>query len=344
MRTDRRRMHAFTLIELLVVIAIIAVLIALLLPAVQAAREAARRAQCVNNLKQIALAAHNYEAALGSFPMGNATYRYPTCGYAGVADGLFYSAFAYLLPFVEAAPLGNSYNFSLINASSANDTANRIQVSVFNCPSDGYWTQSAAGMTPYVHNSYGTSRGLNDTLGFNWATTTPPDRTAPYASTCNYGGADGMFGPEAAVSIAAVSDGLSNTFFFGEMGRFPDEPASAFSIGNVGTMLFDPYNPSTLRPTSGATVIPVLNAGPDRTGAILAACTAGAVNPADWYRRNEGTCRQLGQYGFRSRHPGGANFALADGSVRFVKNTIGLPAYRSLGTRAGGELVAGDAL
>ena len=106
MRGPSRRRRGFTLIELLVVIAIIAVLIALLLPAVQAAREAARRAQCVNNLKQIGLACYNYESVSGSYPMGNITQsaaESPTCA------GTFYghTAMSYILPFLEG---GNQYN------------------------------------------------------------------------------------------------------------------------------------------------------------------------------------------------------------------------------------------
>src|SRR5271156_4697567 len=93
--------RAFTLIELLVVIAIIAVLIALLLPAVQSAREAARRAQCVNNLKQLALACHNYESANSAFPMGNQGWNFPSCGANYPSDAPIHSAFVYILPYIE---------------------------------------------------------------------------------------------------------------------------------------------------------------------------------------------------------------------------------------------------
>jgi prepilin-type N-terminal cleavage/methylation domain-containing protein len=107
MRVSRR--GGFTLIELLVVIAIIAVLIALLLPAVQSAREAARRSQCINNMKQMGLAMHNYHSAVGTFPMGN-TIAYSDPG-VQTSWGTF-SAHALLLPYLEQAPLYNACNFS----------------------------------------------------------------------------------------------------------------------------------------------------------------------------------------------------------------------------------------
>ena len=345
MRTDKPRTRGFTLIELLVVIAIIAVLIALLLPAVQAAREAARRVQCVNNLKQLALAAHNYESAIGSFPMGNITYKMPTCGSAYPDDAQLYSAFVFVLPYLEASAVNNSYNFSRVFASGANTTVNQTQIAAYTCPTDQNWTQSTDGNIPFVHNSYGTSRGMNETIGANWATSPPPDRSAPYAATCNFGGSDGLFGPESAVKLAEVVDGLSNTFLFGEMSRYTDEPSSPMSIGNIATIFQDPYNPSNPnvgRPTSGATVVPRLNAAPDKDGTLYAACFAGTLYPPDWYQLNDAACQRLGQFGFRSRHVGGANFALGDGSVKFIKESINLQTYRALGTKAGGELISGD--
>src|SRR4051812_22044463 len=104
-----RRPKGFTLIELLVVIAIIGVLIALLLPAVQAAREAARRSQCVNNLRQLGLAAHNYHAAVGSFPLGNAV-AYHDIGATDLTDWGTWSAQAFLLPYLEQKPVYDAMN------------------------------------------------------------------------------------------------------------------------------------------------------------------------------------------------------------------------------------------
>jgi prepilin-type N-terminal cleavage/methylation domain-containing protein/prepilin-type processing-associated H-X9-DG protein len=341
-RSPRR---GFTLIELLVVIAIIAVLIALLLPAVQSAREAARRAQCVNNLKQIALACHNYESSNGTFPMGNQGWLFPSCGANYPADAPIHSAFVYVLPYLEATNNFNSYNIIRNFASYSNATAESIQLSAFVCPSDLPFTEPPPGDVQYVHNSYATNRGRNENIGVNWGNTVPPDPTAPYYTNCNGDPGDGMFGWQCAFKIANVTDGLSNTFLFGEVSRYTDEPASPFSIGNVTIEFLSDYTPNptppyTLQPTSGAFVIPRLNAPPDKTGAVYGACFAGVVFPPDWITHP--ACLNLGQFGFRSLHPGGANFAMADGSVKFIKKSINVNNYRALGTRAGGEILSAD--
>jgi prepilin-type N-terminal cleavage/methylation domain-containing protein/prepilin-type processing-associated H-X9-DG protein len=342
----RRPSPGFTLIELLVVIAIIAVLIALLLPAVQSAREAARRAQCINNLKQLALAAHNYESNTSVFPMGNQGFRFPSCGAAWPADAYLHSAFTFMLPYIESNNIYNAYNFSRVFVSISNDTVEQTQLNVFTCPSDLPFTQEPPGFVPYVHNSYATNRGRNENIGFNWGNTAPPDPTAQYYQNCNGDPGDGMFGWQCAFRISQVTDGLSNTFLFGEVSRFLDEPASVYSIGNITIVFLDDYPDAAannaLHPTSGAFVVPRPNAPPDKTGAVYKACfiSSGAFFPPDWI--NVRACLDLGQYGFRSLHPGGANFAMADGSVKFIKSSISVPTYRALGTRAGGEVISAD--
>ncbi len=345
MRTNhhlRQPIRGFTLIELLVVVAILAILIALLLPAVQSAREAARRAQCVNNLKQMGLAAHNYESAQGAFPMGNQGWIFPSCGSNYPYDATLFSAFIYLLPFLESEAQFNAFNLGTVFASVANLTANGIQVSAYVCPSDQQFTQEPAGYVPFIHVSYATNRGRNENIRFNWASKGPPDPSAPYYSNCNGDPGDGMFGWQTSFRIAQVTDGLSNTLLFGEVNRFKDEPASPFSIGNLAYWYSDDYSGKGAMPTSGAYVVPRLNSPPDRSGSIYQACfvDSGTTFPPDWI--NVPACQTLGQFAFRSLHPGGANFALADGSVRFIKDSVNLSTYRALGTRAGGEIFGAD--
>ena len=188
--------------------------------------------------------------------------------------------------------------------------------------------------------SYATSRGRNENIGFNWANTAPPDKTAPYYNNCNGDPGDGMFGWQCAFTMASVLDGTSNTFLLGEVSRFINEPPGPFSIGNIAIEFQDAFSTNVGRPTSGAFVIPRLNAPPDTTGAVQSACFAGANFPPDWIKNT--ACLNLGQYGFRSLHPGGANFAMADGSVKFIKNTISITTYRALGTRAGSEVISAD--
>jgi prepilin-type N-terminal cleavage/methylation domain-containing protein/prepilin-type processing-associated H-X9-DG protein len=351
-----RRNAGFTLIELLVVIAIIAVLIALLLPAVQSAREAARRAQCVNNLKQIALACFNYESSTGAFPMGNAANNDSTNQWNPVCAGLQgYSAFAYILPYMEMGAGYNAYNFTwpgdmfpLAVSAGPNVTAGTQKIASYVCPSD----QPSIAIDPNAYTiainqcSYGMNRGRIENIFFNWALNSFPDPTQPYFLTCNYGGGDGPFMPESVVRVADVSDGTSNTFFFGEMSRFPNEPANIFQFANLAAAWGDgTYWPKGVRVSGGAFVIPALNSPPDTTGNIFNACFAGAAQPPDWLKNATipgGPCNTLGQWGFRSFHPGGGNFAMADGSVKFIKSSINLATYRALGTRNVGEVVSAD--
>jgi len=339
----------FTLIELLVVISIIAVLIALLLPAVQSAREAARRAQCINNLKQIGLAAHNYESANGAFPIGNRVsplFYSPSFGPCDPYVFIGHTAFVYILPYVEDGVVYNAYNIQRSYDSLSNVTSVTTEVTTFVCPSDSVRgaVNPAFELVP-GRSSYGTSRGLQETIAFSWSTSNLyPDPKGLYADTCNYGGGDGMFGPEGCVKMQGVTDGLSNTFLFGEMSRFRNEPAdSPFYFSNVAAYWGGvDWSPGTNdgRITSGAYQVPKLNAPPDTTQAVTAACFATAIYPPDWITVQ--ACQNLGQFGFRSLHPGGANFTLADGSVKFIKDSIDLRTYRALGTRAGGEVVSAD--
>jgi prepilin-type N-terminal cleavage/methylation domain-containing protein/prepilin-type processing-associated H-X9-DG protein len=343
----RMRRRGFTLIELLVVIAIIAVLIALLLPAVQSAREAARRAQCTNNLKQIALALHNYHDVMGTFPPGS------------IADtgwtGTWWNWPAFILPQIEQGNIYNAINFSLPNmnqpdGNSALDpqvTVWKSVISSFLCPSDpsvssgtaaglswltqgGNWsligTQYTAAVTCYVGN-WGDMKTGN--LTFDFYSSESPPGTGP---NWGCGGLfDGMFGDCSngkSVGLRDVTDGTSNTFLVGECS--PNMNGSLAWINGDGTY--------------ASTVVPLNWKSDLHDGQVDRAdgstCNLGQLNnftSALHCWRN-----QTVNYAYKSYHPGGANFAHADGSVRFIKQSINARTYNALGTRAKGEVVSAD--
>jgi len=348
--------RGFTLIELLVVIAIIAVLIALLLPAVQAAREAARRSQCVNNLKQLALACANYESGQGSYPMGN-RYIDNTCynsqkpcfNGTRTSPGCWfgYSSFALVLPYMEATAIGNAFNYSLVSNSASNTTGRYNTIASFICPSDLPSTGGQGSSTS--QGSYGMSRGTQENIYLNWAASGPPDPNAEQPGKCNAALGNGMFGAEGVVPVSGVTDGTSNTTLFGDTSRFKNEPASVLNTWYF-TVAYgsQPGYGSSVSIQTGAFTYPRINSPPDfvgtATGYIFSSCGSGNGIPSDWL---DPTCAQtvmtqLGQWAFRSNHPGGVNMAFADGSVKFIKQTISDKTWQGLGTRAGGEVISAD--
>jgi prepilin-type N-terminal cleavage/methylation domain-containing protein/prepilin-type processing-associated H-X9-DG protein len=328
-----RRTRGFTLIELLVVIAIIGVLIALLLPAVQAAREAARRAQCVNNLKQIGLAMHNYHDANNSLPLGRTLQ-------AGAYRP--FSQFARILGYMEQKTAFDSANFSLGSYDPTNATAAATTVSSFLCPSDvtpkippnqilvGY---PIAGIN-YRANE-GTSvamwYGADDTSNVNTGIVIPPN---------------GLFYSSELIRFSDITDGTSNTAAFSEhvIGDFSN---------SVATDLSDTFEPGTHPLNSDDAYRQCLatawtNLSTQGYSNVGAPWTYGYHSTTSYWHSGPPNSRSCMFPPSRiattanSRHPGGVNVALADGSVRFIKSTVNITAWRALGTRNGGETISAD--
>jgi len=348
----KRRNRGFTLIELLVVISIIAVLIALLLPAVQSAREAARRAQCVNNLKQIGLGLHNYESGVGRFPPG--VVAVSSFSNPDLANARLHTMFSFILPYMEQQNIFNSINFTF-SAGGHNGpyslggddgavqlTAFQATIKSYICPSDLPQVANNVGSTnTYSQGSYSGVSGPNDC--FHWWYGCPPPAGAP---DC-YVLPDGVFGFDASYTISSIVDGTSNTLFVGETCRFLNDPDTIAMPWNRGGY-FGSAGGGT-RSYALATTTPKINARylvPDPGG--------DSTYFDQWYLTNN--YLNYGQFGFRSRHPGGANFLMGDGSVRFIKESInmaGAPSaavggltlgvFRGLSTRKGGEVISADA-
>jgi prepilin-type N-terminal cleavage/methylation domain-containing protein/prepilin-type processing-associated H-X9-DG protein len=343
MRVGRR--SGFTLIELLVVIAIIAVLIALLLPAVQAAREAARRAQCVNNLKQLGLAVHNYHDTWGCFPQGE-------------SNGAL-NPNVTVLPFLEQTTIYNTINFNLgdrwIWTNIATLTSGRIRVSTFMCPSEIYTAYNVDALYKFYGSNYAWNAG-------SWW---PRNRTW-----------DGLFGrsynddstvtpfSNALFTMASVIDGTSNTLLCAEVAQGPDDNSAA-----PRTRVSDCYHiagitpgPSGATPQQMQTVIGQCNALSWQTGPIPWTNTwrykgypwmEGSMwrNWFNTIRTPNQTCCSMDGISWwyimkpaSSYHPGIANAAMADGSVKAFKETVNPTVWLGVGTRGGGEVISSDSL
>ena len=360
MSRTHRPPRGFTLIELLVVIAIIGVLIALLLPAVQAAREAARRMQCANNLKQVGLALLNYESVHAVLPPGRLNSRVPGAGRC-------WGAYSQILPQLDGQPLFNALNFladpdpdyTTSASAAANRTVSVVAVATLLCPSDPAPALAPVGGGPYAGHNY------PPCVGSGFAVT--PDPPAPLSPP------DGLLFENSAVRLAGIVDGTSNTVAVAETTRSLGaptgfSPAAAFARDPLGGFVLTGNNtagngppilsdadyaarcltraPAGFQPTRG---IKWLYGAPghsmynhrrppnDRRYDCRGGLPHSDKSAADWRNLTLNIAA-------RSRHPGGVNALFADGHVAFMKDSVSVPTWQALATRAGGEALSADGL
>jgi prepilin-type N-terminal cleavage/methylation domain-containing protein/prepilin-type processing-associated H-X9-DG protein len=342
----RRNRIGFTLIELLVVIAIIAILIGLLLPAVQKVREAANRMKCSNNLKQLGLAAHNFESSLGTLPPSQHTAV--ILGNTRTSEG---SLQALLLPYLEQDNKFNQFRFNYnvnsdaaIDASipalvGANSNARSQDVSFYLCPSDASpKSYFGAGRLNYFGS-------LGATPNFRDATNRAGVFAIPYPSNGNT-----MRG----IPLSGVSDGTSNTAIFAESMRSTTDWNAGSGIRDHVTIIrggsgFDVADaraiPQCADGSGWSTSFKYV--GQQYYRALIFTTMYTHTLPPNWnavvqtnQRYNCGDPANLNviHLAASSYHTGGVNVALGDGSVRFVANSVDFTVWQGVGTRAGGEV------
>ena len=366
---SRANRRGFTLIELLVVIAIIAVLIALLLPAVQAAREAARRAQCVNNLKQMGVALHNYISVNDTLPMGGG--QCVTGLPQTYTSKQSLSAHVGLLPFLEQMALYNATNFSWgadENASPLNQIQSTVflsQVKAFVCPSDPNAGTASfkpggklAGTVDNATNNYFASIGTTTNLT-NTAVTAFPK--APAMANLR---TTGLFAFHQAYGLQSITDGTSNTIAFAESTVGTANPIrrqiniGMTGVGAAGAAAQFPdaatfaAQPATLSGLLGCDAAWQSGSGvPDNQrgeswfhGAMAMTLfnTIAPPNSAKWTYCSNATGSTSTYSEADSYHSGGINTLFADGSVKFIKSSISRTTWWALGTKGNGEVLSSD--
>jgi prepilin-type N-terminal cleavage/methylation domain-containing protein/prepilin-type processing-associated H-X9-DG protein len=302
----------FTLIELLVVIAIIGILVGLLLPAVQKVRESANRVKCQNNLKQLGLAVHNYHVTYEYLPTNWELYPLTPGTNETYPE---WSWLARILPFIEQDALYHQANIPN-NSLAASAASCATVVKTFLCPAD------PSSPAPIIEPTTGITFPVGLTnykgvMGSNWNFGDP--RWNPVASTVGPAGyptpaagpnfcfhfGDGVIWQSKTaqrIRFSDILDGTSNTFMIGE-------DVVEDSVWSAWCFSHSPYSTTAIYPNA-------------RTP------SGDLYDPTDWPNA----------WGFKSRHPGGINFACADGSVHFIADNISIATYRALGTRQGGEV------
>jgi prepilin-type N-terminal cleavage/methylation domain-containing protein/prepilin-type processing-associated H-X9-DG protein len=335
----------FTLIELLVVIAIIAILIALLVPAVQKVREAAARTQCINNLKQIGLASHGYHDTRKKFPVGqfnddNRNWGWGTALLPHLEQGpLFNNLNADTANFMIFIPGGgvnvdslnrmgaggtnaDSFNTGGIINTNAGGGAAKTVLPVYMCPSDLWPSQTDAG---YGKTNYLANMG-QDISGGNWSTWGSPVVGSNMNGIMVQSNDNNRTW---VVSMLQISDGTSNTVLVGEVTANLDAPGATAGYTNPGQNFYAINSTNTFPIWAGG------NPNQQGQGAQHNYFRLMDIN----YPLNLKTGGNASRC-FGSQHTGGGNFAMADGTVRFLSNSINTTVYQALGTRNGGEPVS----
>jgi prepilin-type N-terminal cleavage/methylation domain-containing protein/prepilin-type processing-associated H-X9-DG protein len=355
----RRLRSGFTLIELLVVIAIIAVLIGLLLPAVQKVREASARAKCQNNLKQVALATHNYESTNGAFPPGSGPF-------SSALSGQRPSTQALILPYVEQANKYNQFDFTQdVNGATVNEAARQQDVPFYLCPSDpsgGYRALNTTG-TPYGRTNYMCNIGRQaQPTPFSSGAPSDPNSSGIFYVEFTSVQVNQKNNKPGAVRIMDVSDGTSNTAMWSEIKRATWQMTDATRtsrielwdqpvVSSAGGPVPNVYPPIGFVPGSAAPPLANGYVCPDTwtssvtyvgnqyyRGFISTSMYTHFVPPN--YQKGECTDTNGSIMAARSYHQGGVNVAFSDGSIRFVADAIDPVTWAFLGSRGDGVAVS----
>lgn len=336
---SHHRSQGFTLVELLVVIAIIGILVALLLPAVQAAREAARRMQCSNTLKQYGIAIHNYHDIHKQFPLGATAFSTGRVYPGSALPRLTWQV--RILPFMEQSAVYNNIDMNI-------DMRRRevmpgvvlfaYSPPYIRCPSDDYPRVRGTGIGARASCNYSGCMGAQKVDGPDLSKCHPftafeevlPGGNVTFGMTNDKRRVSGIFPVGYCnITIGDVMDGTSNTIAVGEVlpgctWDYPGDPQPITWVNTWANLVSIGAAASTICPINEMTSC-------ERSRQI----SDPNCNPAS------GATYQY-SYGFKSRHPGGAQFTLADGSVRFISQTINHWTYQYLGGRADGKVVPGD--